>query len=103
MAVDLPVQGVDLLIRGLGLLVQVADLQADRGEVGLDDPELAVVLLSDLFETPGQGSKLAVSDGASGTRHSCQINKTADKRTPTIARLCPCPVCVLPLSGCGPG
>ncbi|MET9535381.1 hypothetical protein ABZY02_33330 [Streptomyces sp. NPDC006649] len=59
---DLGLVSVDLLVESFDLLVQVADLEAYRGEVGLDDPELTVVLLLDL-ETPGQGSELAVSDG----------------------------------------
>ncbi|MGW7440366.1 hypothetical protein [Streptomyces sp. NPDC054849] len=63
---DLGLVAVDLLVESFDLLVQVADLQAYRGEVGLDDPELAVVLLRDLLETPGQGSELAVGDGVLG-------------------------------------
>ncbi|MEV8457688.1 ATP/GTP-binding protein [Streptomyces sp. NPDC052095] len=85
---DLGLVPVDLLVESLDLLVQVADLQAHRGQVGLDDPELAVVRFRDLFEASGERGELTVCDGVLGhAERSFRIMKTADMKGFTI----PCP------------
>ncbi|MFC9425750.1 hypothetical protein [Streptomyces sp. NPDC056987] len=74
---DLGLVSVDLLIHAFqplvqagnvlaeipGLLIEVGDLEADRGQVALDDAELAVVLLRGVFGAAGQRGNLALSDG----------------------------------------
>ncbi|MFF4583747.1 hypothetical protein ACFY15_36165 [Streptomyces sp. NPDC001373] len=86
-----PLQAVQPLVHVaaevLDLLVQVPELQAHRGQVGLDDPELAGVLSRDLFEAPGQGSGLAVSNGA--LRHPCQTTNRRQEDSTTTRPLSP--------------
>lgn len=57
------VQADNLLAEVPDFLIKVADLEADRGQVALDDAELAVVLLRGVFVAASQRGKLAVGDG----------------------------------------
>ncbi|WP_127353974.1 hypothetical protein [Actinacidiphila soli] len=74
---DLLAKRCEAAVKPVHLLIKIADLQTHRREVGLDDPEFAVALLRDLFETPSKSGELAVSDGVLGhAQRSCQITKT---------------------------
>ncbi|MFC9429567.1 hypothetical protein [Streptomyces sp. NPDC056987] len=68
-------QTFDLVVQVPNLLIKVADLEAHRGQVALDDAELAVVLLRGVFVAAGQRGNLALSDGVFrhglGSRKSC--------------------------------
>ncbi|WP_127354644.1 hypothetical protein [Actinacidiphila soli] len=48
---DLLAKRLEAAVKPVHLLIKIADLQTHRREVGLDDPEFAVALLRDLFET----------------------------------------------------
>ncbi|MET7493999.1 hypothetical protein, partial [Streptomyces sp900116325] len=83
-AVDLPLQALEALAQAVDLLVEVADLEAQRGQVALDDAELAVGLLRRLFVAAGQRGQLAVGDGV--FRHVGSLGVVAARPRPRLSQ-----------------
>jgi hypothetical protein len=87
-AVHLLTKRFEAALQVVDLLIEVPDLQTHRRQVALDDPELAVVFLRDLFEAPGKSGELAVGYGVLGhAGRSCTIMKKAGIRISTISHL----------------